>query len=127
MDAATRRLVWELALDQCEYCGLTQQAAPFSSFQIEHVIPKQHGGTDDPSNLALACYHCNLHKGPNLAGIDPMTGEIVPLFHPRRDTWDDHFAEREGVIVGLTPAGRATVQVLAMNAPGRLRLRAELN
>jgi len=51
------------------------------------VVPRQHGGTDDPGNLALACHRCNLRKGPNLTGIDPITGEIVPLFDPRRDRW----------------------------------------
>jgi hypothetical protein len=77
-------------------------------------------------NLALACQDCNLHKGTNLAGIDPENGQIVPLFNPRSDTWDAHF-ERRGVrVAGLTPATRATVEVLQMNAAPRLELRAEL-
>jgi hypothetical protein len=45
----------------------------------------QHGGGDDADNLALACPDCNLRKGPNLTGIDPETGAVVRLFHPRRD------------------------------------------
>ena len=91
MDDATRRRVRSRAGDRCEYCGLPQDAVPLVTFHIEHVTPKQHGGTDDPANLALACYHCNLHKGPNLAGIDPDTGERTPLYDPRRQRWDDHF------------------------------------
>ena len=74
----------------------------------------------------MACYHCNLHKGPNLAGVDPLSREIVPLFHPRTARWDEHLAVREGFIEGLTPKGRATVQVLNMNAADRLDLRYEL-
>jgi cation diffusion facilitator CzcD-associated flavoprotein CzcO len=74
-------------------------------------------------NLALACYHCNAHKGPNLSGIDPESGELVRLFHPRQDRWDEHF-ERNGVlIVGRTAVGRATVGLLKMNAADRRRLR----
>ena len=56
------------------------------------------------------------HKGPNLTGIDPDSGMIVPLFSPRQQRWADHFALREAMIVGLTPVGRTTVHVLAMGA-----------
>jgi 5-methylcytosine-specific restriction endonuclease McrA len=126
MDVATRDLVRQRASDPCEYCGLARDDAPFAAFHIEHIIPKKHGGSDDASNLALACYHCNLHKGPNLTGIDPDSGAIAPLFHPRRETWDEHFVRQGLLIVGLTPTGRATVRVLMMNAVGRLELRSEL-
>jgi hypothetical protein len=123
MDAATRELVRQRADNRCEYCGLARDDAPFAAFHIEHIIPKKHGGSDDASNLALACYHCNLHKGPNLTGIDPDSGAIVPLFHPRQQSWHEHFALQGSVIVGLTDTGRATVRVLMMNAVGRLELR----
>ena len=126
MDVATRDLVRQRASDRCEYCGLARDDAPFAAFHIEHIIPKKHGGSDDASNLALACYHCNLHKGPNLTGIDPDSGAIVTLFHPRRETWDEHFVRQGLLIQGLTPTGRATVRVLMMNAVGRLELRSEL-
>ncbi len=125
MDATTSTLVRRRAGDACEYCGLTQDDAPFAIFHVEHIISKQHGGIDDPSNLALSCHHCNLHKGPNLAGIDPETGEIVPLFHPRRDLWYEHFEQRGAIIVGLTATGRATTRVLAMNTIERIDLRSE--
>jgi predicted restriction endonuclease len=107
MDAALRSFVRERAGNRCEYCGILQAHIGFAAFHIDHIIPRQHGGTGDPGNLALACYHCNLHKGPNLTGIDPDTGVIVQLFHPRQDTWHMHFALQEVTIVGLTPTGRA--------------------
>ena len=67
--------------------------------------------------------HCNAHKGPNLSGLDPESGALVRLFHPRQDQWDEHF-ERNGVlIVGRTAVGRATVGLLKMNAADRRRLR----
>ena len=97
-------------------------AAPF---HIEHIRPRQHGGTDDPENLDLSCHHCNLHKGPNLTGIDPETGRIEPLFHPRRDTWAEHVALQGLMIVGLTPRGRATARVLAMNVRIQIEIRSE--
>ena len=121
--AATRRLVRSRAGDRCEYCRTPQDAEPFITYQIEHVIPRQHEGGDEDSNLALACSHCNLHKGPNLTGIDDETGAIAPLFHPRRDRWDDHFEYRGSMCVGTTPTGRATVRVLKINRGDRVRLR----
>jgi hypothetical protein len=47
------------------------------------------------------------------------------LYHPRRDRWDSHFAWREDstLLVGLTPAGRATVEVLHLYRAGVVILR----
>jgi hypothetical protein len=105
---------------------LQQDHAPLAQFQIEHIVARQHGGDDEPSNLALACHHCNLHKGPNLTGIDVQTGQIVPLFHPRQQTWDDHFSRQGTQILGISAVGRATVAVLAMNDRERVKLRSVL-
>ncbi len=125
MDAATRTLVRERAGNVCEYCLLPQEATPFTTFHVEHITAKQHGGTAVPSNLALACHHCNAHKGPNLTGIDPDMGQIVPLFNPRVDVWAEHFRRIGFLILGLTPTGRVTVHVLAMNEPDWVELRTD--
>ena len=115
--------VRERADHRCEYCCLPQNAEPFFAYRVEHIVARQHGGRDDSENLALACYHCNAHKGPNLSGLDPESGALVRLFHPRQDQWDEHF-ERNGVlIVGRRAVGRATVGLLKMNAADRRRLR----
>ncbi len=95
-------------------------------FQIDHIIARQHGGETVSENLALACFHCNRFKGPNIAGIDPHSGELVRLFHPRIDSWDEHFRFDRVRVTGMTAIGRATVQVLAMNASDLLTLRLEL-
>ena len=86
-------------------------------------MAKQHGGSDNPAGLALACDRCNAYKGPNLTSIDPETEAIVPLFHPRFDRWEDHFEARGGQVCGKTQVGRATVRLLHMNAPRRVELR----
>ena len=75
MDAELRRLVRERAGSRCEYCGMRQEFDELP-FQIEHVIPRKHHGSDEEDNLALACFACNNHKGPNLSGVDPPTGQI---------------------------------------------------
>jgi len=78
-------------------------------------------------NLALACIHCNRYKGPNIAGVDPATGEIVRLFHPRRDKWSVHFTWNGSRLIGRTSIGRATIQVLNINAAAMVDLREALN
>lgn len=125
MDAAIRRLVRQRAHERCEYCRLPQDAVDLR-FHIEHIVAKQHGGTDDTDNLCLACDRCNLHKGPNLSSIDPDSGQIVELFHPRRDDWNARFESMGGWIIGITPTGRATAQLMQMNATRRRQLRERL-
>jgi hypothetical protein len=127
MDRVTRRIVTERAGQRCEYCGMAQEAVPLARFHVEHIIARQHGGSDDEANLALACHHCNLHKGPNLTGIDPETRAVVRLFHPRLDARDVHFQLQGRFVVGLTPIGRATVRTLAMNYPEMVELRPDLD
>jgi hypothetical protein len=125
MDAATRELVRRRAGERCEYCRLRQVHSELRH-HVEHIIARQHGGSDDVDNLALSCHRCNLHKGPNLAGIDPETGETARLFHPRRDRWSDHFAVEGVIMIGVSAIGRATVHVLNLNDVRRLELREEI-
>src|SRR5436190_1890434 len=87
---------------RCEYCRLRQKHSPLV-LQIEHSIPKKHGGGDDVDNLCVACDRCNLHKSSNLTGIDPETKQVVPLFNPRTDQWNEHFFVAEVEIQGATP------------------------
>lgn len=125
MEAATRAQVRARAGDRCEYCRIHQRQYVLT-FHVEHIVARQHGGSDDVTNLAWACHACNRYKGPNLAGLDPDTGHLTRLFHPRTDAWTTHFALQAGRILGRTPVGRATVQVLNMNQPERVRTRLAL-
>jgi hypothetical protein len=126
MDVATRELVHRRANGRCEYCGLRQEAAPYFTFHVEHIRARRHQGSDDPSNLALACPDCNAKKGPNLATISAESGKIVALFHPRLHRWEELFVLVGAEIVGITEIGRATVQLLEMNEAERVAIRAEL-
>jgi hypothetical protein len=95
-------------------------------FEIDHIIAESHGGPTRASNLALSCYYCNLYKSANLAGIDPVTKQIVRLFHPRRHKWNRHFRWRGPELEGRTAIGRATVVVLRINLLHRVLHRATL-
>lgn len=95
-------------------------------FQIDHIIGKQHEGPATLGNLALACYHCNLHKGPNIAGKDRATRRMTRLFHPRRDRWQDHFRWHGAKLVGKTAIGRTTIAVLNINQSSYVLVRKAL-
>jgi hypothetical protein len=122
MELATRIFARNRARNCCEYCLLPQDGCSLT-YHIEHIVPRQHGGGDDYDNLALACHRCNLRKGPNLTGIEPSTGDIFPLFDPRRDRWPDHFRFRGTAIEGVTAVGRTTVKLLSMNDARRIERR----
>lgn len=123
MSSEIRKHVRERAGNTCEYCRLHQNDSPLASLHVEHIIPRVHGGGDHLHNLALACIDCNLHKGTNLAGIDPETGALTELFHPRKQSWDDHFEWIGIYIHGKTAVGRTTIRVLCMNSEDQLALR----
>ncbi len=129
MSESARGLVRRRAQHACEYCKLPQRASVLAH-QIDHIIARQHLGSDDDSNLCLCCLRCNLKKGSNIASTDPAQQneyQLVALFHPRRQLWQDHFELREdGRIEGLTAEGRATVRLLDFNAEERLQLRRQL-
>lgn len=99
--------VRERAVDRCEYCRTPQSSIPLP-FQIDHIVAEKHDGGTTLDNLAFACPHCNRYKGPNIAGRDRETGELVRLFHPRTDVWADHFHFERARVVGATPIGRTT-------------------
>jgi hypothetical protein len=90
------------------------------TFEIDHIIARKHGGESSLDNLALSCFRCNCSKGPNIAGVDPDTNEIVRLFNPRQDAWSDHFEWDGPVLLGRTPIGRTTIEVLNINLNHRV-------
>lgn len=121
MHAALAREMRERAGNACEYSRMPQAFYPTIPFPIDHIIARPHGGPTIPENLALSCLHDNTHKGPNIAGIDSLTGRITRLFNPRRDKWTRHFRWEGPYPVGKTSVGRTTIVVLAMNRRCRRR------
>lgn len=115
--------VREQAANRCQYCRM-HQSLQGATFHIEHIVPKSKGGTDELSNLGLACPSCNLHKADRVTAIDPDSGAEVALYHPGRQDWVEHFRFIGPRIEGLTPTGRATVATPDFNHPRRLRIRA---
>jgi len=117
--ASLRRLVEERAHGCCEYCWTPAQVS-LTPHEVDHIVAQKHGGLTQADNLALSCSLCNKHKGTDLTTLEPGTGEIVALYHPRRDHWADHFRLNGAEIEPLTPIGRATVRLLQLNRPERI-------
>jgi hypothetical protein len=109
----------------CEYCHTPEQWQ-YVRFTVDHIVPIKYGGSNEEENLALACFHCNRRKGVQVTGRDPDSGAEVPLFHPRRHTWNDHFiwSNSRLTVKGRTPIGRATVETLGLNRDRAVRIRA---
>jgi hypothetical protein len=126
ISAALRREVRERARERCEYCLLAESQS-FFPHEPDHLIARNHGGETISANLALACFDCNRFKGPNIASLDPVTGELVPLFNPRTQRWSEHFKLNGGRIVPLTPVGRATENMLRLNLRVRIEARERWN
>ena len=108
----------------CAYCRSAEHLS-VAIFEIEHILPRSTGGSTVFENTCLACPTCNRFKADRVAAADPATGKEVPLFHPQRDTWTDHFEWNEDAseIVALTPVGRATIAALRMNRSQLIRVR----
>lgn len=101
---------------RCGYC-LSPQHLVMARLEIEHIFPLAKGGSDDETNLWLACPICNGHKSAKIDGVDPIRKTSVPLFNPRTQSWHEHFAwTDDGLrIEGLTSIGRATVVALHLS------------
>jgi hypothetical protein len=113
---AVRQRVRAAAGERCGYC-LSPQPLIMGKLEIEHLVPRAHGGSDEESNLWLSCSLCNRYKGAQVEAADPLTGDVVMLYNPRKNNWDEHFSwSADGArIVGVTPLGRATVVALKLN------------
>ena len=122
---ATQSSVRKRAQGLCEYCHTIEkwQLVPFT---IDHVIPLSKGGTNNASNLSLACFHCNRYKSNLTEVLDTATSTLVPLFNPRLQQWQDHFiwAEDKLYILGLTAVGKVTIEQLRLNRERIIRIRA---
>ena len=113
------------AQESCEYCLVHADYAVLVH-EIDHVIAEKHGGATETNNLAYACAQCNRFKGSDIATIEPQTGQIVPLFNPRTQSWHEHFDLDGAVIIARSPSGRATERLLQLNQVDRILLRREL-
>lgn len=119
-----QRKVKELAHGYCEYCYCPSSFSP-DSFQLDHIIPISLRGVSELENLAYSCGGCNWHKHNKTHFIDPLIGTISRLYHPRQHLWADHFtwSEDDLMILGITPIGRATIELLQVNRESNLNLR----
>lgn len=122
--AAQKRKIQQRAHERCEYCKCHKDFASHT-FNVEHIIPVSAGGATTMENIALACSGCNNAKASKIQAIDPLSKIKTALFHPRQQSWHDHFiwSPDSLKIIGITPEGRATVETLRLNRIGVINLR----
>ncbi len=99
------------------------QALQGATFHVEHILPQSRGGETVLGNLALACPSWNLYKSDRIDACDPTTSAVVPVFHPRDQSWEQHFEVDGQTIVGKSAIGRATTELLRFNHERRLEIR----
>ena len=88
---------------------------------MEHIIGRQHNGSDRLENLAYACSYCNWKKGPNISTLLVEDGSIIPLFNPRAELWHENFyILPSGLICSKTEIGEGTLRLLDFNAVERI-------
>lgn len=120
--SALRKLVYERAKGCCEYCFFPE-VTTLASQEVDHIIAEKHCGETSADNLALSCVLCNKLKGSDIASIDPDSGKLAPLYHPRKDSWIEHFQLNGAEFIPLTPIGRVTVRLLQLNRKDRVEER----
>lgn len=68
--------------DTCQYCGRT---LPRSELNLDHVVPRAHGGRTSWENVVCSCLPCNLLKGgrtPEEAGMSLLSRPVRPRWTP---------------------------------------------
>ncbi len=109
----------------CEYY-LTSEFFLATTFHIDHIRSIKYGGKTILQNLAYACPHCNQSKGSNIASYT-NEDELVRLFNPRNDIWDEHFKViKSGIITPISSIGEVIVNTLSFNQLERIIFRKSL-
>jgi len=59
ISGTVRYRVLSRAKFRCELCGIS---ADHKALEVDHIVPRNKGGSDDESNLQSLCYSCNAMK-----------------------------------------------------------------
>lgn len=65
---------------RCVYCGRSSQGV---SLEVDHVIPRACGGSNDSTNLVTACFDCNHGKGVDSRRLPPNYVPTEIILPPR--------------------------------------------
>lgn len=124
ISVALQKTILKRSKGCCEYCLLPATFSP-NAFNFEHIIPLSKNGLTILENLAYSCGGCNAFKNDKIEGIDPLSQQRFPLFNPIEQNWNDNFewSEDDLFVLGTTPIGRGTVQLLKINREGCVNLR----
>jgi 5-methylcytosine-specific restriction endonuclease McrA len=95
----------------CEYCGqyLLENPDAYASWQVDHIVPVNAGGSGELCNLAIACHHCNFlfkNKWDPRPTADPsgstdrdaLIRAVRVHVQEKRNNYDAHLREVRAVI-----------------------------
>ena len=87
----------------CQYCG---RKAPDTVLHVDHIVPRELGGKNDPENLVTCCIVCNLGKGD-----EPLEGSSSVK---KRSSQREATAEIVAVVALLSNNGREPVNLTSI-------------
>jgi len=76
----TRHNIFERDRNTCQYCG---RHFDRRDLNLDHIIPREHGGTTTWENIVCACISCNTRK----ANRTPMEAGMRLVKKPKRPKW----------------------------------------
>lgn len=83
----------------CQYCGLDCSSDFekwwYANLNVDHIVPKKHGGSDDPSNRVTACRACNLYKGSHQVTSIEEAKEFVATKRKQAEAWFKKYVTKE--------------------------------
>ena len=84
----------------CQYCGLDLliNFSIFNAAEVDHILAKSSGGSDNPENLVLCCTGCNgmLSRASELKAFETRRNSIQKK-HAEKVSW---FAQLKGEVLG---------------------------
>lgn len=78
----------------CSYCG---KKIEYKDMQVDHILPKRMGGTDDMNNLNPSCRSCNHYK--RAYKLEDFRDLILTLHERTRKQYINKVAEDYGIII----------------------------
>lgn len=80
----------------CQYCG---RKTPIVVLEVDHVVPRAEGGTDDIENLVTSCWDCNRGKGKGLlddrAPVSDLHDQAVMMLEKERQLKEYNEVKRQ--------------------------------
>jgi hypothetical protein len=114
---STRLALYLRAGFRCAWCGSDLTGAKPAQVTLDHLIPREDGGSHDPGNLVMACLSCNSARGAR----DVRESALYFACTARGVAYDARYIYAPAAVC-LTIAGEVKATVARINAQRRAPL-----